>query len=533
MGGQINVHSQPRKGSTFSFSLKLKFQPEKNGYAKRRELHSLRVLVIDDNRDVREFISNTLKSFDCIVTNANNLQTALAQLEKNAKKPFDLILLDWELSAGPGEQQAAEIIKQHTNAQLILLSSTEFLMRQSTQVEIDAYLIKPITRSQLFNVIMQVLGKEKLIEPYRQQLIHSGTIEKLFGAVVLLVEDHEINQMVATEILKGMGIEVVLAQNGIEAIEKISQQIFNAVLMDIQMPGMDGYEATRRIRSDSRFSAEKLPIIAMTAHALSGEREKALQAGLNDYIAKPIDVAQLTNVLLAWIAPETAVERVSNEKNIHKPIYISHSGILNTEKALARLGNQQALYLRLLKMLRENQAEIRQEIRSAIQQDDIEQAHRQAHTLKGIAASIGADELSEAARQLEVALAEGQSEGLEQKVDTVIKMLDIVMETIDRILKTPPLELPSTDKDSIATTLEGKISELVHLLRKSDAEAVNCIDQLVAVTEGIMHAELKVVQKYIHSYDFDDAQAKLQDIIKQHHLTISLGFNPGEILSGH
>ena len=520
MGGQINVDSRPRKGSTFSFSLKLKFQPEKNGYAKRRELHSLRVLVIDDNRDVREFISNTLKSFDCIITNANNLQTALAQLEKNAKKPFDLILLDWELFTGPDEQQATQIIRQHTNAQLILLSSTESLMRQSTQVEIDGYLIKPITRSQLFNVIMQVLGKEKLIEPYRQQLVHSGTIEKLFGAVVLLVEDHEINQMVATEILKSMGIEVVLAQNGLEAIEKVSQQTFNAVLMDIQMPGMDGYEATRRIRSDSRFSAEKLPIIAMTAHALSGEREKALKAGLNDYIAKPIDVVQFTNILLDWIAPETAVERVANEKNIHKPIYISHSGILNTEKALARLGNQQALYLRLLKMLRENQTEIGQEIRSAIQQDDIEQAYRQAHTLKGIAASIGADELSEAARQLEVALAESQSEGLEQKVDTLIIMLDIVMETIDRILKTSPLELPSTYKDSIAPTLEGEISELVHLLKKSDAEAVNCIDQLVAVTEGIIHAELKVVQKYIHNYDFDDALAKLQDLIQQHHLVV-------------
>ena len=533
MGSQINVDSRPGKGSTFSFSLKLEYQPEKNGSAKRRELHSLRVLVIDDNRDVREFISSTLKSFDCSVISANNLQTALAQLGGKAAKPFDLILLDWELFTGPDEQQAAEIIRQHTNAQLILLSSTESLIRQSTQVEIDGYLIKPITRSQLFNVIMQVLGKEKLIEPYRQQLVHSGTIEKLFGAVVLLVEDHEINQMVATEILTGMGIEVVLAQNGLEAIEKVSQQIFNAVLMDIQMPGMDGYEATRRIRSDSRFSAKKLPIIAMTAHALSGEREKALQAGLNDYIAKPIDVAQLTNILLDWIAPEIAVERVANEKIIHKPIYISHSGILNTEKALARLGNQQAIYLRLLKMLRENQAEIGQEIRSAIQQDDIEQAHRQAHTLKGIAASIGADELSEAARQLEVALAEGQSEGLEQKVDTLIIMLDIVMETIDRILKTSPLELPSTYKDSIATTLEGEISKLVHLLKKSDAEAVNCVDQLVAVTEGIIHAELRVVQKYIHSYDFDNALAKLQDLIQQHHLTISLGFKPGEIPSDH
>ncbi|MFO7585394.1 MAG: response regulator, partial [Anaerolineales bacterium] len=514
MGGKIQVQSNLGQGSTFTFQLTLEYQPDQKEEIKIPELQSLHVLVIDDNPDSLEFIASTLESFSCNVVKVPNLTKAIAMLKNRTGKPFNFVMLDWELPDAPNSQQASLLIKQQPgmlSTPIILLSSAESLIHQSAQASIDGYLVKPITRSQLFDTMMQILGKEKVSEKPRKEKQLGATIENLSGALVLLVEDHEINQMVAKEILQGMGIKVVIAKNGMEAIEKVAQQPFHAVLMDIQMPGMDGYEATRQIRRDPRFSADKLPIIAMTAHALSGEREKALQAGLNDYISKPIDIAHLANLLLRWIVPETLQDDAFQQMDIpesetHFPI----SAVLDTEKALARLGNQQALYRRLLKMLRENQSGIGQDIRAAIQDDDIELAHRHAHSLKGLAASIGANELSEAAKQLEVALSEGET-NLDAQVDTVISLLKIVLETIDQILQVSSPSQPAIAPAEIRdTTIEEQIAELITLLEENDAGAVNCIDSLISMAKSELQAELQPVQRQIHRYNFENALASLR-----------------------
>jgi PAS domain S-box-containing protein len=520
MGGKIQVQSNLGQGSTFTFQLTLEYQPDKKEEIKISELQSLHALVIDDNPDSLAFIASTLESFSCNVVKAPNLTKALAVMKNRTGKPFNFVLLDWELPDAPNSQQASLLIKQQPgmrSAPIILLCSAESLIHQSAQASIDGYLVKPITRSQLFDTIMQILGKEKVSEKPRKQKQLSATMENLSGALVLLVEDHEINQMVAKEILQGMGIKVVIAQSGMEAIEKVAQQPFDAVLMDIQMPGMDGYEATRQIRRDPRFGPEKLPIIAMTAHALSGEREKALQAGLNDYISKPIDIAQLANLLLRWIAPESLQDDAFRQLDIpetetHFPI----SAVLDTEKALARLGNQQALYWRLLKMMRENQSDIGQDIRAVIQDGDFDLAHRHAHSLKGLAASIGANELSEAAKQLEVALSEGET-SLDAQVDTVINLLNIVLEAIDQVLQvsrpSQPVIAPEEVRD---TTIDEQIAELITLLEENDAAAVNCIDRLISMAKSELQAELQPVQRQIHRYNFENALASLKQFEEKH-----------------
>jgi PAS domain S-box-containing protein len=519
MGGKIQVQSNPGQGSTFTFQLTLEYQPDLQDET-LPELKSLRALVIDDNPDSLEFIANTLESFSCNVAKAPNLANALAILRNQTGKSFNFVLLDWKLPDAPDGQQASLLIKQQPGmltTPIILLSSAESLVHQDAQASIDGYLVKPITRSQLFDTIMHILGKEKVAENSRRQRKSSATIENLSGALVLLVEDNEINQMVAKEILQGMGIKVVIAQNGVEAIEKVTQQPFNAVLMDIQMPEMDGYEATQQIRSDSRFSPDKLPIIAMTAHALSGEHEKALQSGLNDYISKPIDIALLTNILLRWIGPKTRQDNVFEGLDTRETAtQLPGSAVLDTEKALARLGHQKALYYHLLKMLRENQSGIGQDIRIAIQAGDFELAHRHAHSLKGLAASIGANELSEAARQLETALAKGQT-SLDAQVNTVIRLLKIALEAIDQILQTAyTLDISRTPAKLQDSNTEEQIAVLTKLLTENDAAAVNVIDQLMGMATSELQVELRSIQRCIHRYDFENALVHLKQLKRKH-----------------
>jgi PAS domain S-box-containing protein len=283
-----------------------------------------------------------------------------------------------------------------------------------------------------------VFADQNLIEAQPSQLQDaSHLLENLKDKHVLLVEDNEINQLVAVELLARMGIQVQVANNGIEATEMITQQAFDAVLMDIQMPVMDGYETTAMIRRDPRFAIGKLPIIAMTAHALAGEREKALRAGLDDYISKPIDVDRLTQVLMHWLgnpAMNSHTDRPFEQSlAVQSP---TPSVILDTKQALRRLGNQ-ALYERLLRMFQSDQADAARKIRAALETADHKTALRLAHTLKSTAGVIGAVDLSQAAQALEQALLANETNPDTALLESVESWLAATMETVAKVA-TPP-----------------------------------------------------------------------------------------------
>jgi len=278
--------------------------------------------------------------------------------------------------------------------------------------------------------------------------IANEAMAKLRGGYVLLVEDNEINQIVAKEILQSMGLVVTLANNGEEAIELIKKsgtvegktsvsKHFDLVLMDIQMPGMDGYETTKIIRSDPRFSIEKLPIIAMTAHAMVGEREKALETGLNDYISKPIDINLLSNTLMHWLVPlmsdrqEVVVETKQNPSAANiSPIL----EVIDMKGALDRLGNNQRLYLRILSLFRESHNDTVINLREALLTRDFVLARRLAHSLKGVAGQIGADALRATANDLEVAISEGKTTVYDPLLTEVEQMLFATLAAIAGIV---------------------------------------------------------------------------------------------------
>jgi CheY-like chemotaxis protein/HPt (histidine-containing phosphotransfer) domain-containing protein len=223
----------------------------------------------------------------------------------------------------------------------------------------------------------------------------------LRGRKALLVEDNAINQLVAMEMLEGLGLQVQVADDGDEAVNIVKAGSFDVVMMDIQMPGMDGYQATAQIRSDPRFQFTKLPIIAMTAHALVGDREKILESGFNDYVSKPVDLHQLSSALLRWLEPHAdATHPVS------APSLPAAKQILNMKSAIERLGSNQQLYERLLVLFGETHRNGVAGIRVALQQQNMELALRLTHTIKGVAGTIGADRLAGLAKQLENTLKE-------------------------------------------------------------------------------------------------------------------------------
>jgi CheY-like chemotaxis protein/HPt (histidine-containing phosphotransfer) domain-containing protein len=230
-------------------------------------------------------------------------------------------------------------------------------------------------------------------------------------------------------LLAGLGLQVSLAQSGEEAVRMVGEDRFDVVLMDIQMPGMDGYQATAQIRSDPRFPYSRLPIIAMTAHALAGDREKTLLAGLNDYVSKPVDVGQLSAALLRWLghAPENA-----------QPLAASAPKAIEKVAALERLGNNEQLYQRLLGLFAQNQRDVPGALRAALQQPDLVLAHRLAHTLKGVAGAIGAEHLALLAKQLESAILEKQVE----RYPACLQAVDVELSRVLAAIDAPALSVP-------------------------------------------------------------------------------------------
>jgi CheY-like chemotaxis protein/HPt (histidine-containing phosphotransfer) domain-containing protein len=272
--------------------------------------------------------------------------------------------------------------------------------------------------------------KSQAIRP-QAQLISQEAMEKLQGGRILLVEDNQINQLVARDLMESMGLQVFIADNGEQAVEMVKIGHYDVVLMDIQMPGMDGYQTTGHIRGYAHANLAQLPIIAMTANAMETDRQKALDAGMNDYLSKPIDVAQLANVLLRWvdrrITKSESTPASQNKEIVGLPATLD---LIDMTGALKRLGDNKEFYRRLLLMFQIEHANDVQETRSALQRHDLELARRQAHNLKGVAGMVGANDLREAAKKLEMAIAEGNTSFYETYLADVEQKLAVVLVAI-------------------------------------------------------------------------------------------------------
>ncbi len=302
----------------------------------------------------------------------------------------------------------------------------EYLDHRVAQEGLDGLLNKPVTMQALFETVRNIFGSDTV--PWAVK-INDDAASGINGSRVLLVEDNFFNQEVAREILSGWGVSVTVAGNGQDAVNELMSKEFDAVLMDIQMPVMDGYEATALIRTSPEL--RELPVIAMTANAMASDRGKCMASGMNDYITKPIDQYELFSTLKKWISPlrnpgrQSFVSVKNRHGNMSVPVPSDLPGI-SPEDGIRLLSGDKMLYLDLLGLFLKTHAETEKELRLLIIHGDMEAASRLVHSMKSVSASIGAAELSEISGKLETAINAG-SDDVGDLVDDFGQKLDIVI----------------------------------------------------------------------------------------------------------
>jgi CheY-like chemotaxis protein len=538
MGGEIWVESEPGQGSAFSFTANLGLGKEK---AKKRlqsssDLHGMNVLVVDDNATSRDIFQEMLKSFSFEVTLAASGQEGLMELEKTSEsQPFELVIMDWKMPGMDGIE-TSKLIKNHNGLSkipaiiMVTAYGREEIIQQAEEVDLEGLLLKPVNPSMLFDTIMQAFGKavpetSRVAQRKEQE---ARALEHIQGAQLLLVEDNEINQQVAKEILQGAGLNVTVANDGQEAVNAVMENNYDAVLMDVQMPVMDGYTATREIRKDKHF--KDLPIIAMTAHAMAGDEDKSLEAGMNGHVAKPIDPDQLFATLQEWIKPsekraqvkktEVPVERPESDKTVPEEEELPKDlPGFDLSDGLKRLQGNKRLYRKLLLSFANDCRGVANDIRIALDAKDFERTYSLVHNIKGLAGNLAATDLQAAAVNLEKLIKEVQktpppAKNLNLKFSELDNSLAQALKSVQSLGVSAEEQVGKLSDKEIASIPVELAQDIAKRIR--DAAEMGDVITLKAISEEIKtHSEScvplsKQIVQMADDFDLDGIQ-KLAD----------------------
>ncbi|MGI8910065.1 MAG: response regulator [Rubrobacteraceae bacterium] len=400
MDGEIGVESAPGAGSTFWFRAPLARQPEGGRIAPmpRMNLRGLRVLVVDDNETNRKIVHHQVISWGMRNGMAGDGPGALRKLREAAERgdPYDLTILDMQMPGMDGMELAQRIKADPALAhtRLVMMSS---LGRRDAAGEarrngISAYLTKPVRQSRLYDAIATAMGAPEEATPEKEErLVALDSLEEATTPRirVLVAEDNAVNQKVAVKMLERLGYRADVAADGVEAVEAVSRIPYAAILMDVQMPEMNGYEATQEIREREEGAGRRTPIIAMTANALEGDREKALAAGMDDYVPKPVNPGQLGVVLGRWVSRD---EAASDPENPLDPGAIENLRDLGGPEMLAEL----------TEMFVDNSGSEIHALKEAARRGDARFVEQTAHGLKGSSGSMGATGMEKICTELEL-----------------------------------------------------------------------------------------------------------------------------------
>ena len=402
MDGRLWVESGPGRGSIFHFTARFGLQPDRSaGFAAEPvTLHGLAALVVDDNETNRRILQEVLSNWKMNPTVVDGGAAALTALEKARRDgwKFHVVLLDASMPDMDGFMVAERIRRDPGFAGTSIIMLTSAGRRgdaaRCRTIGIGAYLTKPISQSELLDVIVTTLGTRP-DESRPQPLITRHTLCSGSRRLrILLAEDNEVNQQVAVGLLSKQGHTVVVASDGEEALAQIEKTPFDLILMDVQMPKIGGLQATATIREREKSTGRRLPIIAMTAHAMKGDRERCLAAGMDDYVAKPIEPARLFEAIDRVCGSSETVTTVKTEHRTMAPIFDRHD-------LLERIGGDEALMNRLIATFLKNRPQWMKAIQAAVTADDARALERAAHTLKGALASLSARSAMARASELE------------------------------------------------------------------------------------------------------------------------------------
>ena len=534
MGGEVGVTSEPGKGSTFWFTARL---GKSTAPARRKilesDLRGRRVLVIDDNSQARAVLASMLTSMTFVVDEAASGPEGIEMIRRAAEvgKPYEIAFVDWQMPEIDGIETGRRIrslphLAAPPHLVMVTAYGREEVLKQAEANGFENVLIKPVTPSTLFEAAAGVLGAESKASDE----VHTGSafdVSRTRGARVLLVEDNELNQEVAKGLLEEAKVSVDLAENGEIAVRMVRKGDYDVVLMDMQMPVMGGIEATQAIRSEPGFQA--LPIIAMTANAMAADREKCMEAGMNDHVAKPIDPDELFAALLRWIkpreakgasaqpaAPTKAPEAPPSAPDVSTP---EIAGI-DTKSALKRIGGNAKLYQNLLRKFAQQQAAAVEEIRAALAGGDVATAERVAHSLKGVAGNLGATVLAEVARKAETAVKTGQ--GIEAGLDALAVSLDAVVRAVRAAL--PPEASVHSGREASADPAAAAYSlgRLKKMLETDDGEAADFILDARPNLSGLLTgAEIDTLAELVGNFDYAAALKCLSGITDR--LSLNVG----------
>jgi two-component system sensor histidine kinase/response regulator len=531
MGGEIWVESEPGKGSEFFFTAKfgLARKVPRRRMEPTLDLRGMRVLVVEDNASSREILQTLLESMTFTVSAVASAEEGVAELDKEAgSRPYRLVVMDWKMPGMDGIK-ACEVIKSHpgilSKPKVIIVTAygREEVMQRSAKVGVDGFLLKPVSQSMLFDAIMTAFGKEVSEREHATQRRAGARkdLGKIRGARVLLAEDNEINQQVAQEMLEKAGLQVTIANDGEEAVKRVKAEIYDAVLMDLQMPVMGGFEATREIRKDGRF--KDLPIIAMTAHAMAGDREKSLEAGMNDHLTKPIDPDELFSALATWIGP-SARDIPEERRDLGIPaekaedLLPSELPGIDLSSGLSRVGGNQRLYVKLLSKFRRGHQDAAQEIGAAFRSGDMDTAGRLAHTAKGVSGNLGAEGLYLVAAELEKAIKEGR-ENIDHPLADFSAHLTTVMEGIkvleEGLSSRQAPEMPGAETEVNKKTVKALLQEIARLLESDLKEAMDRLETLRQhLAHSPAHEGFKRLERQVEGFDMDGALKSVEDIAR-------------------
>lgn len=435
MQGDITVSSQPGKGTQFEFSAQFGASAEHltEPLVPTPALRGLRVLVIDDSHRSRQILRNLLTQLGCIPTLADSGEDGLAKLRQAPSgKRQDLVLLDARLPEIDSLALAGQLRERSGGAPaLVLLTSfmDEEVTRQMEQAGLRWSLVRPITSRSLHEVLSEALGAQDGSSSARSQQGAHGLIvpSQLRGRHVLLVEDNAINQIVAAELLQSeAGMQVTIAEDGLKALALLDELHIDVVLMDVQMPGIDGLETTRRIRADGRWA--QLPIIAMTAHAMASDRAECMASGMNDCVVKPFEPQVLLNVLASWLQPAKEAALVKEQEPEARPR--PQAVVIDFEVGMRRCMGKVDLYKRIASRFLDVKGREVEHVRVALAKGDQARAVELVHQLISSAGTLGAESLSQTARTLQTAIRNGDVGELQSQVTYMEEQVRNVLEAL-------------------------------------------------------------------------------------------------------